>query len=121
MDGKFLEVKRRKFEHDPRSNSGQPSVWSITHGVFFFGIGEYAFNRLRTQCIGLFAQRRMAYIFRLFNVILPDMAGNGFYALLILGTLFSHRAVPADITLAFVFPVAFTVCCRIAQYMILRT
>ena len=46
MDGKFLEIKRSKFELDPGSNSGQPTVWSITHGVFFFGVGEDAFYRL---------------------------------------------------------------------------
>lgn len=121
MDGEFLKIKCSEFELDPGSNSGQPSVWRITHSVFFLGIGKYTFNGLRAQSIGFFADRRMADILRPFDVLLPDMPGDGLYALLTLGALFSHRTVPADIALAFVFPVAFTVGGRIIQGFVLGT
>ena len=110
MDGEFFEVKRGKFELDPCSNSGQPSIWGLSHRVFFFGVGEDTFNGLGAQCVGLFAQRRMADILCLFNVILPDMPGYGFHTLLILGTLFSYRTILADIAFAFVLSVSFSVC-----------
>lgn len=109
MDGEFFEVKRGEFELDPCSNSGQPSIWGITHSVFFFGVSEDTFNGLGAQCVGLFAQRRMPDILRLFNVILPDVTGNSFHALLILGALFSDRAILADISFALVFPVTFSI------------
>ena len=121
MDGEFLEIKRSEFELNPSSNSGQPSIWSVTHRVLFFGVCKYTLNCLRTQSICLFADRRMTDIFCLFNVIMPDMSGYGFYALLILSALFSDWAVLADISFTLVFPVAFTIRRCITQHLVLRT
>ena len=121
MDGEFLEIKRSEFELDPNSNSVQPSIWSITHRVLFFGVGKYALNCLRTQSIGLFANRGVPDIFCLFNIIMPDMSGYGLYTLLILSTLFSDWAILADISFALIFPVAFTIRRCITQHLILRT
>ena len=34
VDGKYLESHHSKLELDPGSNGSQPSIGSITHGVF---------------------------------------------------------------------------------------
>ena len=62
VEGEFLEIHRSKLELDPCGDRGQPSIWSITHCVFLFGVRKDALNRLRTQGIGCFAERGMADI-----------------------------------------------------------
>ena len=57
VDGKFLEIHRSKFELDLCGYCGQPSIGCITHCVFFFCVRKDAFNRLRAQRVGCFAQR----------------------------------------------------------------
>ena len=121
VDGEFLKIKRSEFELDPSGNCGQPSIWSVTHCVLFFGVCKYTLNCLRAQSICLFADRREPDIFCLLDVIMPDMSGYGLYALLILSALFSDRTVLADISLALVFPVAFTIRRCITQHLVLRT
>ena len=66
MEGVFLEIHRSKLELDPCGDRGQPSIWSITHCVFLFGVRKDALNRLRTQGIGCFAERGMADILFVF-------------------------------------------------------
>ena len=58
VDGKYLESHHSKLELDPGSNGSQPSIGSITHGVFIFRVRKDALNGLRTQGVGCFAKRR---------------------------------------------------------------
>lgn len=58
VEGEFLEIHRSKLELDPCGDRGQPSIWSITHCVFLFGVRKDALNRLRTQGIPAVVHRR---------------------------------------------------------------
>ena len=120
MDREFLQIHRGKFELDPGGNRGQPSIWGITHGVFFFRVGKDALNGLRTQRVGFLSNVRMPHVLRAFYVVVPDMARHSLCTLLILGAAFADGAVFADITLAFVLPVALAIGGGIAQNLVLR-
>lgn len=87
MEGEFLEIHRSKLELDPCGDRGQPSIWSITHCVFLFGVCKDALNRLRTQGIGCLTNWGVTDIFRSFQILLPDMAGYGFCVLPVLRTV----------------------------------
>ena len=120
VDGKFLEIHRSKLELDPCGDRGQPSIWSITHCVFLFGVCKDALNRLRTQGIGCFAYRRMPDILCPLQILLPDMAGYGFCVLPVLRTSFPNRAALTDVALALIFPISFTVGGGITENLVLR-
>ena len=121
MDGKFLEIHRSKFELDPCGYCGQPSIGCITHRVFFFRICKDALNGLRTQGVGRFAKRRVPDVLRSFYVRMPDVALNGFGALLTLSAAFTDRAAFANVAFTLVFPIALAVGSRVAQDLVLRT
>ena len=120
MDGELFQIHRGKFELDPGGNRGQPSIWRITHGVFFLRVGKDALNGLRTQCVGFLANRRMPKVLRSFYVVVPDVARHGLCVLLIFGAAFADRTAFTSVTLAFVLPVALTVGGGIAQNLVLR-
>ena len=122
MDGEFLEIHRGKFELDPCGNRGQPSIWCITHGVFFFRVGKDALNGLRTQRVGFSCQcRRMSHVLRSFYVVVPDMPRHGLCTLLIFGAAFADGTVFANVTFALVLPVAIAIGGGITQNLVLRT
>ena len=120
MDGELFQIHRGKFELDPGGNRGQPSIWRITHGVFFLRVGKDALNGLRTQRVACLANRRMPHVLRSFYVVVPDMARHGLCVLLIFGAAFADGTVFANVTLAFVLSVAITVGGGIAQNLVLR-
>ena len=93
MEGEFLEIHRSKLELDPCGDRGQPSIWRITHCVFLFGVRKDALNRLRTQRIGCFAERRMPDVLSSLQILLPDMPGYGFRVLPVLRTSFPLWAI----------------------------
>ena len=119
MDREFLQIHRGKFELDPGGNRGQPSIWRITHGVFFFRVGKDALNGLRTQRVGFLARRRMPKVLRSFYVDVPDMARHGLCTLLIFSAAFTDGTGFANVTFAFVLPVAFAVGGGITQNLVL--
>ena len=121
VEGEFLEIHRSKLELDPCGDRGQPSIWSITHCVFLFGVRKDALNRLRTQGIGCFAERGMADIFRSLQILLPDMTGYCFRMLPVLRTFLQFWAISANIAFALVFPISFAVGSGITQNLVLRT
>ena len=98
MDREFLQIHRGKFELDPGGNRGQPSIWGITHGVFFFRVGKDALNGLRTQRVGFLANVRMPHVLRAFYVVVPDMTRHSLCTLLILGAVFADGAAFAKKT-----------------------
>ena len=120
MDGEFFQIHRGKFELDPGGNRGQPSIWRITHGVFFLRVGKDALNGLRTQRAGFLAKRRMPKVLRAFYVVVPDMPRHGLCTLLIFGAAFADGTVFANVTFAFILPVAIAVGGGIAQNLVLR-
>lgn len=87
MDGELFEIERSKLELDPDRDGGKPSVRGVTHGVFFFGVGEDALNRLGAKRVGRFSYRRMPDVLGLFKVVLPNVPGDSFGALLVLRAL----------------------------------
>ena len=107
MDGELFQIHRGKFEPDLGGNREQPSIWSITHGVFFFRVGKDALNGLQTQRIGFLANGRVSDTLHAFYIVVPDMASHGLCTLLILGTAFANRTTFANVTPAFVLSVAF--------------
>ena len=121
MDGELFQIHRGKFELDPGGNCGQPSIWRITHGVFFLRVGKDALNGLRTQRVACLAKRRMPHVLCALYVVVPDMARHGLCVLLIFGAAFADRTAFANVTLAFVLPVALAVGGGIAQNLVLRT
>ena len=121
VEGEFLEIHRSKLELDPCGDRGQPSIWSITHCVFLFGVRKDALNRLRTQGVGCFAERGMADIFRSLQILLPDMTGYCFRMLPVLRTFLQFWAISANIAFALVFPISFAVGSGITQNLVLRT
>ena len=119
MDRQLFQIHRGKFELDPGGNRGQPSIWRITHGVFFLRVGKDALNGLRTQRVACLAKRRMPHVLRALYVVVPDMARHGLCALLIFSAAFTDRTVPANVALAFVLPVAFAADGGITQNLVL--
>ena len=111
MDRELFQIHCGKFEPDPGGNREQPSIWSITHGVFFFlfffRVGKDALNCLQTQRIGFLANGRVSDTLRAFYIVVSDMANHGLCTLLILGTAFADRTTFANVTPAFVLSVAF--------------
>lgn len=121
MDCELFQIHRSKFELDPGGNRGQPSIWRITHGVFFLRVGKNALNGLRTQRVGFLANVRMPNVLRALYVVVPDMARHGLCTRLIFGAAFADRTIPANVTFAFVLPVAIAVGGGITQNLVLRT
>ena len=115
----FFQIHRGKFELDPGANRGQPSIWRITHGVFFLRVGKDALNGLRTQRVACLAKRRMPHVLRALYVVVPDMARHGLCALLIFSAAFTDGTIPANVALAFVLPVAFAAGGGITQNLVL--
>ena len=64
---------------------------------------------------------RPPYVLRALYVVVPDMARHGLCVLLIFGAAFADRTAFANVTLAFVLPVALAVGGGIAQNLVLRT
>ena len=118
VDRQLFQIHRGKFELDPGGNRDQPSIWRITHGVFFFRVGKDALNGLRTQRTGFLANVRMPHLLRALYVVVPDVARHGLCTLLIFGAAFADRTVFANVTLAFVLPVALAVGGGIAQNLV---
>ena len=87
VDGDLFKILRSEFMLHPSRNGGKLSVGCVTHSVFFLGISENAFNRLRAKSVSCLSQRRMPDIFSLFKVVMPDVSGNGFDTLLVLCAL----------------------------------
>ena len=121
MDGELFQIHRGKFELDPGGNRGQPSIWRITHGVFFLRVGKDALNGLRTQRVGFLANVRMSHVLRSFYVVVPDMARHDLCTLLIFSATFTDRTGFANVTFAFLLPVALAIGGGIAQNLALRT
>ena len=119
MDCQLFQIHRGKFELDPGGNRDQPSIWRITHGVFFFRVGKDALNGLRTQRTGFLANVRMPHLLRALYVVVPDVARHGLCTLLIFGAAFADRTVFANVTFAFVLPVAIAVGGGITQNLVL--
>ena len=111
---------RGKLELDPCGDRGQPSIWSITHCVFLFGVRKDALNRPRSQSVGCFAYWRMPDVFRPFQIRLPDMTGYRFRVLPVLCAPLPLWAISANIAFALVFPISFTVGGGITENLVLR-
>ena len=121
MEGEFLEIHRSKLELDPCGDRSQPSIWSITHCVFLFGVRKDALNRLRTQSIDCLTYRRMPYTFCSFQILLTDMAGYGFRVQPVLRTFLPFWAILANTAFTLVFLLSFTVGSGITEDLIVRT
>lgn len=76
MDSELFEIERGKLELDPGRDGGKTSVGSITHSMFFFGIGEEAFNRSGTKSIGLLAYQRVLDVLCLLEIVLPYVSSE---------------------------------------------
>lgn len=76
MDSELFEIERGNLELDPGRDGGKTSVGSITHSMFFFGIGEEAFNRSGTKSIGLLAYQRVLDVLCLLEIVLPYVSSE---------------------------------------------
>ena len=117
----LFQIHGNKLKLHPVRHLGQTSVLCITHSVFFFGVvRKDAFNRLFPLLVKILVLRCITGIVCQLFVILPDMPLYGFYAILGMSAKLSGGTICANLGIAFVFPVAVPVCCRIFEDPVFR-
>ena len=118
---KLFQIHCSKTKLHPVCDLSQASVSGITHCVFLLGIRKDTFNGFFPCLIHPLVDRSVPSIISHFLVFLPDMPGNCFNAVFVIGTKVSCWAITADLWIAFIFPVTFPIGSAVVQNLVLRT
>ena len=98
-----------------------PDLLGVTHCMMLFCCSETSFNGLFPVGIQVLAFRRQPDVFTYVQIALPYMSDQYFLVIFACRTFLKMRTVPANRSVAFVFSVAVSVCCRVFQHLPIRT
>ena len=97
----LFEIHGSKLKPHPMSDSGQTSVMSVTHAMFFLGVGKDPFNGLFAHRVNILASLCFPQLFHQVKVFLPDMGGEDTLALFV-----GSANLPAGTMLAYLWSTA---------------
>ena len=117
---KLFQIHGSKNKLHPVCDLSQASEAGITHCVFLLGIRKDTFNGFFSCLVHPLVDRSVPSIVSHFLVFLPDMPGNCFNAVFVIGAKVSCWAITADLWIAFIFPVAIPVGGTVVQNLVLR-